>query len=84
SIGKSIKRILNYQGLKTETHYVSSTFDAVGKSTLERISVDANVTKYYIKQTIVKDVHTGEWDADATWELALRNFVLNLRKAFNK
>ncbi|MEQ8470275.1 MAG: hypothetical protein RIC35_03780 [Marinoscillum sp.] len=84
STGRSIKRILNYQSLKTETHYVSSRFDAQGNGLLERIPVDANATKYYIKQTIVKDVHTGEWDADATWDLAMHNFVYNLRKAFRR
>lgn len=85
STGRSVKRILNYPSSKSETHYVSATISNEGETALKRIPVQANITKYYIKQTIVKDVHTGKvWDADAPWEEALRNYILNLRKAFKK
>lgn len=85
STGKSIKKILNYPTLKNETDYISSGYNADLKRVLTKIPVQANVTKYYIKQTIVKDIHTGnEWDADATWDSSLRNFLFNLKVAFHK
>jgi len=83
STGKSIKSILNYPTNKSETHYMTNTFTFDGKIALDKIPVDAIVTKYYIKQTIVKDIHTGKvWDANPGWEKALENFMFYLNEAF--
>ncbi|WP_421874309.1 hypothetical protein [Marinoscillum sp.] len=85
STGRSIKRILNYQNTSNETHQMSTTYKVNGEVILKKIPADANVTKYYIKQTIIKDIHVGDvWDADVSWDQALNNFVFNLRKAFKR
>lgn len=84
SSASSIKKILNFQTIRSETVYISSVMDATDSvKLLKRMPVQANVTKYYIKQTIVKDVHTGDvWDADVTWQKALTNFIFHLKAAF--
>ncbi len=85
STGRSIKEILNYKTQNAETHYISEAKGVNGKDLLKKIPVNANVTKYYIKQTIVKDVHTGiAWDADVSWEKALQNFLGHLKEDFDK
>ena len=85
STGSAIKRILNYQSTPNETHQMSTTYKVNGEVTLKKIPAVANVTKYYIKQTIVKDVHVGDvWDAESSWDQALYNFVFNLRKSFKR
>lgn len=84
STGKAIKKVLNYQTTKSETDYMATVFDPEGKQKLIKVPVDANVCKYYIKQTIVKDIHTGDyWDPGNTWQEGLKNFILHLRLAFN-
>ena len=83
--GRSIKSILKYPVIASETHQMSTVYKVTGESELRKMPVDANLTKYYIKQTVVNDIHVGEvWDADVSWDLALNNFILNIRKAFNK
>lgn len=85
STGKSIKRILNYPNSASETHQISTTYNYNGELEMKKIPADANLTKYYIKQTVVNDIHVGDvWDADTSWDTALNNFILNIRKAFNK
>lgn len=81
SSAQTLHNLLDYPKEKGVKHYVSHGMD----NAMNHMPVHANATKYYIKQTIVKDVHTGdEWDADVTWDLALRNFIYNLRVAFKK
>jgi len=46
-------------------------------------SLDANrtVVKYYIKLLVRDELYIGpEWDADPDWRVALRNFLINLKK----
>lgn len=79
SSGKTVKQMLDYETSEAETMYVSETFHLDGKPTLKKIPVNASQTKYYIKQTIVDDIHVGKrWDADVTWQSALNNFLDNL------
>lgn len=83
STGHSVKKVLNYPTTTTETHYMTNTFDVQSRPALKRIPISANVTKYYIKQTIVKDIHPGKvWDADVSWEQGLENFIYNLNQTF--
>lgn len=84
SSARSIKKILNYPTSPSETVSISSVLTKDSLKALKRMPIDVNVTKYYIKQTIVKDLHTGdEWDADVTWQRALTNFIHHLQVAFN-
>ncbi len=85
STGESIKRILRYPAATPETHQMSTTYQVNGEVNMKKIPAKANLTKFYIKQTVVYDVYVGDvWDADTSWELALNNFVLNIRKAFKR
>ena len=83
STGLSIKRMLNYPSASSETHIMTATYDTSNKADLKRIPAKANMTKYYIKQTIMNDIHSGnDWDADVTWQQGLKNFLYNLNVAF--
>ena len=83
STGLSIKRMLNYPSAANETHIMTSTYDGANKADLRRIPANANMTKYYIKQTIMNDIHSGyDWDADVSWQQGLKNFLFNLNVAF--
>lgn len=83
SSAKSIKRILDYKTTPAETVIISTVVLQDSLKALKRMPADANVTKYYIKQTIVKDLHTGNvWDADVSWQKALKNFIFHLKAAF--
>ncbi len=85
SSSESVKQMLNYPTIKSETHHMTSGFNLDNKVELKKIPVDSYVTKYYIKQTIVKDIHTGKvWDADVTWDKGLENFIFNMKNAFQR
>ena len=80
STGKSIRNFLNYRTIN-ETDYISIIPKDSGEVSLKTIPVEANVCKYFIKQTIAHDVHVGkQWDSDVTWQSALRHYIINLRE----
>ncbi|MFT7029812.1 MAG: hypothetical protein ACJA2C_001205 [Marinoscillum sp.] len=81
SSGESAKRMLNYSTISKETHHMISSFDNNSVPVLVKTPSRALVTKYYIKQTIVNDLHTGiAWDAGLNWEEGLKNFLGNLNQ----
>lgn len=83
STGKTVKKILNYPTNETETDYIATVYNSDRKQELVQIPVNANICKYYIKQTIIKDIHTGKyWDTQTSWQESLENFILHLRSAF--
>ncbi|UXX80564.1 hypothetical protein N7E81_05555 [Reichenbachiella carrageenanivorans] len=74
--GKTVKQILNFDTDPYETDYV--TIQA--SSALNTLPVDAVVYKYYVKHVYTKDVYLGSrWDADLTWEQALKNFIFHMK-----
>ncbi|MEQ8547831.1 MAG: hypothetical protein RIC03_07985 [Cyclobacteriaceae bacterium] len=80
---RNVKKMLNYNPSDQETEFVSMIPESENVK-VKRIPSEAVVTKYYIKQTIVKDLHVGDnWDADVTWDKALENFLFHLRKSFD-
>ncbi|MEO9475352.1 MAG: hypothetical protein ABJG41_07445 [Cyclobacteriaceae bacterium] len=84
SSGRTIKQMLNYPTAPSETVYISEISKKGEKPVLKRIPANGNMAKFYIKQTIVMDVHVGSrWDADATWQKALVNFIENIKFDFN-
>ncbi len=84
SSGRTIKQMLNYKTSASETVFISEISKKGEKTTLKKIPANGNMAKYYIKQTIVMDVHVGSrWDADVTWQKALENFIENLKFDFN-
>jgi len=77
--GKTIREMLNYPIDQSETDYISIKANN-GGSMIKSIPVDAPVYKYYVKHVYTKDVYTGlKWDADLTWQEALRNFIFNMK-----
>ncbi|MFY0601008.1 MAG: hypothetical protein JXR03_15135 [Cyclobacteriaceae bacterium] len=84
SSGQTIKQMLNYNSNSNETVYVTEVSKKGQKPVLKRIPSTGNMTKFYIKQTIAKDIHVGKyWDADVTWQKSLENFIDNLKFDFN-
>jgi len=83
--GESIKKMLNYNTGTNETDYISTVASDSIATKLKTIPVEAFVHKFYLRHTVNHEAFVGrQWDADITWEAALRNFVLNLRIAFKE
>ena len=83
--GESIKRLLNYQEGINETAYVSSVAGEGSSFKIKTIPSDANVIKFYFRHTVSQEIFVGySWDADVTWDQALKNFLVNLRKVLVK
>lgn len=81
--GVTIKELLNFKVDYTETDYITIKSTEHG-TTLRSIPVNASVNKYYVKHLYTKDVYTGaKWDADETWQDALKNFIRNMKNEFN-
>lgn len=82
STAKHIRQMMNYPGAATETMTISEIIDSDAKQVLFKLPAQAVVTKFYLKQTIVDDLHPGRiWDADVNWETALNNFIFHITTA---
>lgn len=78
--GPVAKRLLGYDVSRAETAIVSITYtnDVVQVKT---IPSDIPVYKFYTRQIEFNNVHLGtKWDADVTWQQALRNFISGFKK----
>ena len=79
----TVREMFDLDASDSETAYVS-TIPVMPDQTLAKpISRDALVHKFYIRQNISKNLHIGVWDADVTWEAALRNMLGNLIQQHN-
>lgn len=79
SSGKQIKEFLGYELNDIESDYISTIKKPDGSFTLRAIPVNAPVHKYYIKSLARDEVYLGQyWDADETWQDALKNHLTNL------
>lgn len=78
-----LKQMLDYQVLPSETGFVSVIPIMPDQTRIKTFPRNAIVHKFYIRQNISKNVHVGEWDADATWQQALRNLIGNLTQKLN-
>lgn len=74
---ESVRRMLDYNVLPSETGFVS-LLPSEEKTKTKMIPKNALVHKFYIKQNVSKNVHAGEWDADISWQAALQNLIGNL------
>lgn len=84
SSGTTIKQMLNYKTISGETVYITEVSKKGEKPKLKRLPSNSNMTKYYLKQTIAKDIHVGKrWDADVSWQKSLENFIENVKFDFN-
>lgn len=80
--GESIKRLLQYDIDESASDYVTLKQKEGGGGIIFRsIPKKAPVYKYYLKQVYTEDVVLGsQWDADETWQDALRQFIDNLKQ----
>jgi len=80
--GTSIKYILNYKVEEGISDYITVK-QSSGSTILRNIPTEAPVYKFYLKHLRTKDVYVGtKWDADETWEEALKNFISNVKIEF--
>lgn len=75
--GITLRKMLDYELSRNETHYISiHTVD--GQPIAKKFAADQPVHKYYIQHTISGNVYIGdEWDAGATWQEGLKNYIDN-------
>ncbi len=76
--GENLKKMLGYpvddgKGLQIMKR------DINGNITMQSIPLNTTIYKYYIKHINSEDIYLGNvWDADVTWEGALRNHIEGL------
>jgi hypothetical protein len=79
STGKKVKEFLGYELNDIEQDYITTIQKPDGSITFRAIPVNAPVHKFYIKSMARDEVYIGEsWDADETWQDALKNHLTNL------
>ncbi len=77
--GRAAKQLLGYNVSKGEGALVSVTYPN-GLEQIKTIAADAEIYKFYVRQIEFSHVFLGpKWDADTTWQQALKNFVKGLR-----
>ena len=84
--GSTIHQLLNLnKSIIDETAFISTTKGDSSTVNFKTIPAEARVTKFYIKQTVNKEIYVGKnWDADTSWQKALDNFIHNMNIAFRK
>jgi len=80
--GSLAKNILGYQTPESESALASATF-INGELQLKTIPSSEEIYKFYFKKLETGEVFLGKWDADITWQDALKNH-LNAYKAEKK
>ncbi len=74
--GKAAHEILGYETTKPETAYASLTFPS-GQLQLKTIPEEMEIYKFYFRHIDNGNVFLGtKWDADITWQDALRNHIM--------
>lgn len=78
--GKAAREILGYDMTRAESAYASITF-ANGQLQLKTIPADVIVYKFYFRHIVNGNIFLGtKWDADVTWQDALRNHILGFKQ----
>lgn len=78
-----VKQMLDYDVTQSESAFVSVIPVMPDQTRIKTIPRNAIVYKFYIRQNISKNVHVGEWDADVSWQMALKNMIGNLTQELN-
>ena len=74
--GSVLRKVLGYNSTKQESAYASVTFPE-DQSQLKNIAATTPVYKFYFKHIDSGNVFLGtKWDADVTWQQALRNHLM--------
>lgn len=78
--GTIAREVLGYDTGKSESAYVSVTY-ANGDPQLKNIPANTPVYKFYFKHIESGNVFLGtKWDADTTWQQALKNHLMAFKK----
>ncbi|MEM9896452.1 MAG: hypothetical protein AAF789_08785 [Bacteroidota bacterium] len=81
---ETVLRRLEYD-VQEDDHEMITIVPILPDQTLKKpYSINTLIYKFYIRQNITKNIHVGEWDAEAKWEDALINLIGNMRIAFDK
>lgn len=81
SRGPTAKEVLGYTVSRVETAVASITYPE-GVEQVKTIPSNIPVYKYYARQIEFNNVFLGsKWDADTSWQQALKNFIFGFRKA---
>jgi len=79
STGWMVKTFLDYELNDIESDYITTIKKPDGSVTLRAIPIHVPVHKFYIKSLARDEVYIGNaWDADETWQDALKNHLANL------
>lgn len=74
------KQLLGYEIAQSETAVASVTYSK-GIEQIKTIPSDIPVYKYYFRQIEFNNVYLGtRWDADITWQQALTNLIVGMKK----
>lgn len=80
--GQAAKKVLEYSSTKAENAFISVTY-LNGIVYLKNIAADQPIIKFYVRHIDSGNVFLGtKWDADTTWQQALRNFIQGLKIEF--
>jgi hypothetical protein len=78
SSAESIRNILAYEST-SQPEYISQLTLEDGKRSLITYSSDETLYKWYIKQTVISDLHVGRyWDAHEDFENSFEHFINRL------
>ena len=80
---ESLKRMLGYDLKEGETIHISVRKGE--DQTLKKLFASDMGHKYYVQQLYTKDIYLGdEWDADKSWQEALKNHLANLKASLKR
>jgi len=80
SRGPVAKQLLGFEVGEAETALVSVTYPN-GQEQLKTIPASTPVYKFYARQIQFNNVFLGtRWDADLTWQQALKNFIMGFKR----
>ncbi|MBX2964914.1 MAG: hypothetical protein KF845_02125 [Cyclobacteriaceae bacterium] len=80
SRGPVAKQLLGYEVRHGETALVSVTYPG-NTEQLKTIPAETPIYKFYNRQIEFNNVFLGtKWDADVTWQQALRNFIVGFKR----
>jgi len=81
--GSVAKKVLGYDMGRSESAIVSVTYNDSGQSQMKNIPSETFVYKFYFKHIDSGNVFLGtKWDADITWEQAVKNQVKGFKAEF--
>lgn len=77
--GSAVRELFGYDMSKSESAFLSVAY-ADGQQQLKNIPANTPVFKFYFKHIDSGNVFLGtKWDADATWQQALVNYIMGMR-----